>query len=54
MDKEALQAFLAKPNEAIIAVNRAGKGAQLTPVWFFGMTRPSTFRRRKRPQSISI
>src|SRR5579884_1561937 len=34
MKEEELQAFLAKPNDAIIAVNRAGKGAQLTPVWF--------------------
>ncbi len=34
MNKEELQAFLGKPNDAIIAVNRAGKGAQLTPVWF--------------------
>jgi PPOX class probable F420-dependent enzyme len=34
MDTEALQAFLAKPNDAIIATNRPGKGAQLSPVWF--------------------
>jgi PPOX class probable F420-dependent enzyme len=34
MNKEALRTFLAKPIDAIIAVNRAGKGAQLTPVWF--------------------
>jgi PPOX class probable F420-dependent enzyme len=34
MDTEALQAFLAQPHEAIIATNRAGKGPQLTPVWF--------------------
>jgi nitroimidazol reductase NimA-like FMN-containing flavoprotein (pyridoxamine 5'-phosphate oxidase superfamily) len=34
MNAEALQAFLAKPNEAIIAVNRVGKGALLTPVHF--------------------
>jgi PPOX class probable F420-dependent enzyme len=34
MDTAALQAFLAQPHEAIIATNRAGKGSQLTPVWF--------------------
>ena len=34
MEKEALQAFLAKPNDAIVAVNRVGKGAQLTVVRF--------------------
>jgi PPOX class probable F420-dependent enzyme len=34
MDEEALQAFLAKPHDAIISTNRAGKGPQLTPVWF--------------------
>ena len=34
MDAEALQAILAKPNEAIIATNRPGKGPQLSPVWF--------------------
>ncbi|HZR39111.1 MAG TPA: PPOX class F420-dependent oxidoreductase [Ktedonobacteraceae bacterium] len=34
MHKEELEAFLAKPNDAIIAVNRPEKGAQLTPVWF--------------------
>lgn len=34
MDEEALQAFLAKPYDAIIATNRVGKGSQLAPVWF--------------------
>jgi hypothetical protein len=34
MDAEALQAFLAKPNDAIVATNRPGKGSQLSPVWF--------------------
>lgn len=34
MDAEALQACLAKPNEAIVATNRPGKGSQLSPVWF--------------------
>jgi PPOX class probable F420-dependent enzyme len=34
MDTEALQAFLAKPYDAIIATNRVGKGSQLNPVWF--------------------
>jgi PPOX class probable F420-dependent enzyme len=34
MDAEAIQAVLAKPNEAIIATNRPGKGSQLSPVWF--------------------
>lgn len=34
MDQEALQAFLAKPNDAIISTNRPGKGSQLSPVWF--------------------
>ena len=34
MDAEALQAFLAKPYDAIISTNRVGKGSQLTPVWF--------------------
>lgn len=35
MDRNALQAFLAQPHDAIIATNRVGKGSQLTPVWFF-------------------
>ena len=34
MDAEALQTFLAKPHDAIVSTNRAGKGPQLTPVWF--------------------
>ena len=34
MDAEAVQAFLAKPHDAIISANRAGKGSQLSPVWF--------------------
>jgi len=34
MDAEALQAFLAKPHDAIISTNRVGKGPQLSPVWF--------------------
>src|SRR5207245_1845140 len=34
MDAETLQAFLAKPHDAIIAMNRPGKGAQLSPIWF--------------------
>jgi PPOX class probable F420-dependent enzyme len=34
MDAEALQAFLAKPHDAIISTNRPGKGSQLSPVWF--------------------
>ncbi len=34
MDAEALQAFLAKPLDAVIATNRQGKGPQLSPVWF--------------------
>lgn len=34
MDAEALQAFLAKPYDAIISTSRAGKGSQLSPVWF--------------------
>lgn len=34
MDTEALRAFLAKPYDAIVATNRPGKGAQLTPIWF--------------------
>jgi PPOX class probable F420-dependent enzyme len=34
MDREALQAFLAQPHDAIIATNRVGKGSQLSPVWF--------------------
>lgn len=34
MDAEAVQAFLAKPLDAIIATNRPGKGSQLSPVWF--------------------
>jgi nitroimidazol reductase NimA-like FMN-containing flavoprotein (pyridoxamine 5'-phosphate oxidase superfamily) len=35
MNTEEINAFLAKPNDAIIAINRSGKGAQLAPVWFF-------------------
>ncbi len=35
MNTEEINAFLSQPNDAIIAVNRADKGAQLTPVWFF-------------------
>ena len=34
MDAEALQAFLAKPHDAIISTNRVRKGSQLNPVWF--------------------
>ena len=34
MDTEALQAFLTKSHDAIIATNRVGKGSQLNPVWF--------------------
>ncbi len=34
MDAEALQAFLAKPHDAIISTNRVEKGSQLNPVWF--------------------
>jgi PPOX class probable F420-dependent enzyme len=34
MDAKALQAFLAKPHDAIISTNRAGKSSQLNPVWF--------------------
>src|ERR1051326_7322554 len=34
MDTEALQAFLAKPHDAILATNRPEKGPQLSPVWF--------------------
>lgn len=34
MDADTLQKILAKPNEAIIATNRPGKGSQLSPVWF--------------------
>ena len=34
MDAEALQAFLAKPHDAIVSTNRVGKGSQLNPVWF--------------------
>jgi PPOX class probable F420-dependent enzyme len=34
MDRDALQAFLAQPHDAIISTNRVGKGSQLTPVWF--------------------
>ncbi len=34
MDPHALQAFLAKPHDAIISTNRVGKGSQLSPVWF--------------------
>lgn len=35
MDRDALQAFLTQPHDAIIATNRVGKGSQLSPVWFF-------------------
>ncbi len=34
MNIDAIQAFLAKPRDAIIATNRVGKGSQLNPVWF--------------------
>lgn len=34
MDTEALRAFLSQPHDAIISTNRAGKGPQLSPVWF--------------------
>ena len=39
MDTEALQTFLAKPHDAIIAINRPGKGAQLSPIWFLSTRR---------------
>jgi hypothetical protein len=54
MDTEALQAFLAKPNDAIVAVNRAGKGAQLTPLWFLWMESISSFQRRKGLRNMPI
>ena len=34
MTPEEIQAFLSKPNNAIIGVNRAEGGPQLTPVWY--------------------
>jgi PPOX class probable F420-dependent enzyme len=34
MTSEEMQAILSKPNNAIIGVNRADGGPQLTPVWF--------------------
>lgn len=34
MDRDALQAFLAQPHDAIVSTNRVGKGSQLNPVWF--------------------
>lgn len=34
MNAEALQTFLAKPHDAIVATNRPGKGPQLSAVWF--------------------
>ncbi len=33
MDADAVQAFLTKPLDAIVATNRPGKGSQLSPVW---------------------
>jgi pyridoxamine 5'-phosphate oxidase-like protein len=33
MDRDAFQAFLAQPHDAIISTNRVGKGSQLSPVW---------------------
>jgi PPOX class probable F420-dependent enzyme len=34
MDRDALQAFLAQPHDAIISTSRVGRGSQLNPVWF--------------------
>src|SRR5215471_12826712 len=34
MDRDALQAFLAQPHDAIISTNQVGKGSQLSPIWF--------------------
>jgi len=34
MTSEEMQALLSKPNNAIIGINRANGGPQLTPVWF--------------------
>lgn len=34
MTEQEIQTLLSQPNHAIIGVNRAGGGPQLTPVWF--------------------
>src|SRR5437763_10059886 len=34
MTSEEMQTILSKPNNAIVGVNRADGGPQLTPVWF--------------------
>jgi hypothetical protein len=34
MISEEMQTLLSKPNNAIVGVNRADGGPQLTPVWF--------------------
>ncbi len=34
MTHEEMQAFLSKPNNAIVGVNRTSGGPQLTPVWY--------------------
>jgi PPOX class probable F420-dependent enzyme len=34
MTSEEIQTLLSKPNNAIIGINRADGGPQLTPVWF--------------------
>lgn len=63
MTAEEMQTLLSKPNNAIIAVNRAKGGPQLTPVWYvwdgeafyFSTTRDrSKYPNLKRDQNISL
>jgi nitroimidazol reductase NimA-like FMN-containing flavoprotein (pyridoxamine 5'-phosphate oxidase superfamily) len=54
MDAEALQAFLAKPHEAIVATNRVGKGPQLSPVWFLWDGEAFLFGTQKRVLNMLI
>lgn len=63
MASEEIQALLSKPNNAIVGVNRAVGGPQLTPVWyawdgtsfFFTTTKDRTkYLNLKRDSSISL
>ncbi|GAC1357777.1 MAG: hypothetical protein NVS4B12_19920 [Ktedonobacteraceae bacterium] len=63
MTSEEIQAFLSKPNNAIVGVNRADGAPQLTPVWYaydgkafyFSTTKErSKYLNLKRDPSISL
>lgn len=63
LQSQDLQDLLAQKNNAIVAINRPGKGPQVTPVWYlwdgeafyFGITRDrAKYPNIKRDPSISL